>query len=61
MAGYISQRYYRFSLAKWRHKVIMRLDSRTQGLQFNLGVSGVKVTVDKEAGYSSFKKGAGVI
>lgn len=27
--------------------VIMRLDSRTQGLQFNLGVSGVKVTMDK--------------
>jgi len=27
--------------------VIMRLDSTTQGLQFNLGVSGVKVTMDK--------------
>lgn len=26
--------------------VIMRLDSTTQGLQFNLGVSGVKVTMD---------------
>jgi hypothetical protein len=27
--------------------VIMRLDSTTQGLQFNLGVSGVKVTMEK--------------
>ena len=27
--------------------VIMRLDSTTQGLQFNLGVSGVKVTMGK--------------
>lgn len=27
--------------------VIMRLDSRTQGLQFNLGVGGVKVTMEK--------------
>lgn len=27
--------------------VIMRLESTTQGLQFNLGVSGVKVTMDK--------------
>ena len=27
--------------------VIMRLESRTQGLQFNLGMSGVKVTMDK--------------
>lgn len=26
--------------------VIMRLDSTTQGLQFNLGVSGVKVTME---------------
>jgi hypothetical protein len=27
--------------------VIMRLESRTQGLQFNLGVSGVTVTMEK--------------
>ena len=27
--------------------VIMRLESRTQGLRFNLGVSGVKVTMGK--------------
>ncbi len=27
--------------------VIMRLDSRTRGLQFNLGVSGVSVTMSK--------------
>ena len=27
--------------------VIMRLESRTQGLQFNLGMSGVTVTMEK--------------
>lgn len=32
---------------KNEHGVIMRLDSTTQGVQFNLGVSGVKVTMDK--------------